>query len=260
MILFLLACNIGLKNDLLSLDSSDEDTIIPDTASSWDTSSTDTGVEDSGVEDTGTEDTADTDDTNVPDPADQDYDGDGYSPNQGDCNDSNPNIHPVTFDDCDLVDNDCDGLIDEDGPQDIYEPNNSQTEYYDVGSYSAGDLVEIEGVIATPDDYDHYEFYLEDGIIDSFSIVTNLHAISITTDFAVELWLINNDEGDGPELIYTSNSYGPGLGETDDFQGSGISWSHPLGYDDSGYYQAVVYAISGAGCTAEYQLDLELSY
>ena len=42
-----------------------------------------------------------------------DHDGDGWNPFQGDCDDSDANIHPSAEERCDTVDNDCDGNIDE---------------------------------------------------------------------------------------------------------------------------------------------------
>lgn len=51
------------------------------------------------------ESTDDDDTTGVP----GDADGDGYSPDDGDCNDANAEIHPGADDDCDAVDWDCDG-------------------------------------------------------------------------------------------------------------------------------------------------------
>ena len=48
-----------------------------------------------------------------PVPADVDDDGDGYSENQGDCNDRNANIFPGAVEICDSLDNDCDGSVDE---------------------------------------------------------------------------------------------------------------------------------------------------
>jgi hypothetical protein len=43
----------------------------------------------------------------------EDIDGDGYSEEQGDCDDSNELIHPGIDESCDGVDNNCDGEIDE---------------------------------------------------------------------------------------------------------------------------------------------------
>jgi hypothetical protein len=49
-----------------------------------------------------------------PDPNDVDNDGDGYTENQGDCNDNNPAVHPQAEEICDgEIDHDCDGTVDE---------------------------------------------------------------------------------------------------------------------------------------------------
>ncbi len=47
------------------------------------------------------------------DPDDMDDDGDGYSENEGDCHDGDPAIHPGAAEDCDGIDNNCDGTVDE---------------------------------------------------------------------------------------------------------------------------------------------------
>ena len=47
-----------------------------------------------------------------------DQDGDGYSIDDGDCNDDDPEIHPGATEDCgDELDNDCDLSVDYDDPQ-----------------------------------------------------------------------------------------------------------------------------------------------
>ena len=43
------------------------------------------------------------------DPAEMDADGDGYTPNEGDCDDTRPNVYPGAPDYCDGLDADCDG-------------------------------------------------------------------------------------------------------------------------------------------------------
>ncbi len=41
-----------------------------------------------------------------------DRDGDGFTPNDGDCDDANPMLHPDADEVCDDLDNNCDGLLD----------------------------------------------------------------------------------------------------------------------------------------------------
>ena len=46
-----------------------------------------------------------------------DGDGDGYTPDEGDCDDDDPDIHPGAADVCDGIDNNCDGVVDPGSPE-----------------------------------------------------------------------------------------------------------------------------------------------
>lgn len=61
----------------------------------------------------------DTGGPNDPDVDPVDVDGDGFTPAQGDCDDSNATLSPDATELCDGIDNDCTGIVDEDGPLDV---------------------------------------------------------------------------------------------------------------------------------------------
>jgi hypothetical protein len=69
-----------------------------------DTSATDTGT------DSGDTDSGDSGDTGV----EADLDGDGFTANQGDCDDANADVNPAAAETCNDTDDDCDGETDED--------------------------------------------------------------------------------------------------------------------------------------------------
>lgn len=213
----------------------------------------DTGepIDTGNTTDTDTEDIEDTEEPEDTQPT-YDVDGDGFGVDDGDCDDYDPQIYPTMTDDCDGIDNNCDGIIDEDAIGGIYEPNDTPWNGYYLGDYYAGDYTEVQGLITSDTDVDIYEFFIEDGWFDDFGIDFELHAIGIQADFAIELWLIENYSGQTEQLLLTTNNLYSGGLERDVFEGDWL-------IDDSGYYEFRVYTISGADCNAHYQLDIWMS-
>jgi len=79
-----------------------------------------------------------------------DGDGDGFASNK-DCNDSNPNVYPGATEICNSIDDDCDGLVDEDG---VCEP---------ACTDSDGDTYYAEAGCGTPQDCNDGDFYIHPG-------------------------------------------------------------------------------------------------
>jgi hypothetical protein len=72
----------------------------------------DTAPPETGEPDTGRTDTGSPDSGEPPPPTD--LDDDGFTTLDGDCDDTNPTVHPAADEVCDSIDNDCDGEVDED--------------------------------------------------------------------------------------------------------------------------------------------------
>ena len=85
-----------------------------------------------------------------------DYDLDGYSEADGDCDDTNSALNPGMTEVCDGIDNDCDTLIDDDDPSNEYTAD--QVWYLDVDGDGAGGLW-IDAVYACEQPIDGYGGY-----------------------------------------------------------------------------------------------------
>ena len=205
----------------------------------------DTGM----VLDTGVE---DTDEEPEEEPEERDFDGDGYSPEEGDCDDLNPEIYPTQTDRCDGIDNNCDGEIDEGAVGAYYEPNDTFWNGANLGEFSAGDSLDVQGIIPAETDIDIYELYVEDGWFDNFAIDFELHSIGPRADFVIELWLIENASGYREDLLLSVNNLTGGGIERGAFYGN--IWT-----DDTGYYEFRISALSGQDCDALYDLNILIS-
>ena len=246
------ACTLGLNTmdktiDTGSVSGLDTGDIV-DTGISVDTAE-DTDADTNTDTDTQTDSDTDTEDTSTPT---TDVDQDGFSVEDGDCDDYDPFINPVQLDDCDGVDNNCDGILDNDAIGGIYEPNDTPWNGFYIGDYTAGDYTSVQGLISTPTDIDIYEFYIEDGWFDDFKIDFELHALGIQADFVAELWLIENASGDREDLLLSVNNLTTGGIERADWEGDWLT-------DDSGYYEFRISAVSGQDCNAHYELEIWMS-
>ena len=88
----------------------DDDTAMPDDDASDDDAADDDASDDDGADDDVADDDAGDDDTG----STEDQDGDGVSPADGDCDDTNATVYPGAPEQCDGLDNDCDGAPDPD--------------------------------------------------------------------------------------------------------------------------------------------------
>jgi len=99
---------LGLAAALLLLSAACGDAVIGDDDTAADDDDTAAGDDDSAA---GDDDTAGDDDSAAgdDDSADNDADGDGFSPGDGDCDDSDASIHAGADELCDDIDHNCDG-------------------------------------------------------------------------------------------------------------------------------------------------------
>ncbi len=201
-------------------------------------------------------------------PDDWDADGDGWTPNEGDCDDADPSTSPSARETCDDIDNDCDGEINE-GLGDTYEPNDSTPTdlghmdgdsfcIYGLGHLAgSSDTQTISANIHSPDDVDHYVFTTTDDIADcldesGYGIQISLTNVPAGHDYALDLYW----NGGGGALV-SSSDMAYNANEYVNFEGS---YSLDLDSDDGGEFEIVVTpdSSSGYGCTDSYTLSIEV--
>jgi hypothetical protein len=200
----------------------------------------------SGGEDTGrtgeTTTPDETDSAEPPDPSDVDDDGDGYTENQGDCDDEAATVHPGAVDGCDGTDEDCDGSVDEDAADDDdYEPNDDDP--YDLGSINDDPEQAIQGLLHNDDDVDRFTFHFEDTWSPTFELDISLSSIPSGARYRLLVENLTTGETLADEVGDGSLSAG---------------MSEDLFDDQTADFAVTISAEEGADCDRNYLLTLEL--
>ncbi|MFT5684100.1 MAG: hypothetical protein ACI8RZ_005041, partial [Myxococcota bacterium] len=134
-------------------------------------------------------------DDTVYDPAEEDNDADGFSPNDGDCDDENSALHPAAEEICDGVDNNCDGDIDEEVTDTFYADSDGD------GFGDEGDTVEAcdspEGYVAVGGDCDDASAESYPGNVEYCDGVDNNCDGNIDEDVQETFWADGDGDGYG---------------------------------------------------------------
>jgi len=174
-----------------------------------------------------------------------DLDGDGYG--LDDCDDDDPEVHPNRIDECDAIDNDCDGQTDEDAIWD----EDSSSPVIEIGEVFGGDVIELDGLLFPEFDQDVYEFEVHDGLFGWFYIDALAESESLNTDIQLTLVQLDEETGSTYEFVFQVNDVGSGEPELLSYDG------RPM-IDDSGTYQLTISSMYGSDCEIPYDITLAI--
>ena len=195
----------------------------------------------SALEDAETDDTEEGTDEPEVDPLTVDNDDDGYTENQGDCDDTNAEVFPGAEDVCDGISNDCDDDIDEDALDD-FEPND--TVHWSLGVVES-DPISLEAFLHSESDIDRFDYTVEDGLVD-LVVGIQVRLTGLSSDITYRMTIIESESGTkvfdefneagDEELVYEHNDTVFG--------------------NESGVYQIRIKTLAGFGCETPYTLTI----
>ena len=182
-------------------------------------------------------------------PDDYDDDGDGYTENEGDCDDSDAATYPSASEQCDGVDNDCDGYLNEDW-WDVYEENESSTDAYYLGEIDedsswSGSEVTVSGLTLHHEgDEDWLWWWADDEWYDDVDVYVVAEGLT-GGDFVIELYM-----EDGGSWVLQDSDSGKGT--------LSVSKEGDWASDDDDNWAIRVYASTwpGGSCATTYSLTI----
>jgi hypothetical protein len=211
----------------------------------------DDGTDGDGTTDDGTGDDGGsdgTDDSGTDTGPIEDADEDGWTVDEGDCDDDDRQIHPELSDEaCDGADQDCDGRSDEDFALDVYEPNDTQLEWTDLGDLK--DEIVVEGYLFPTADADGFYAWVTDYTWTSFSFAGTVTPPA-DVDLMVQVWRYGESDSDWV-FLFENDTGGDGDPESFAYDGEVL-------VEDSGFYAVVVVPYGdGATCDGTYAVAIE---
>ncbi len=179
----------------------------------------------------------------VYDPNDRDDDGDGWTENEGDCDDADPSTSPGEVDVCDSADNDCDGVIN-DEDLDSYESNDTSPGYacgeVDDSFLWTGSTLELSALtLSESSDEDWFSWSADDEYYDNVSVSATVTGLPASGTYVVELWSLDTgsivDSDSGASSLTVSFSGDIFSDEDDNFAIRVYATTWPAGSCDTLY-------------------------
>lgn len=160
----------------------------------------------------------------VYDPLEVDDDADGWTENDGDCDDGDASVNPGATEICDTIDNDCDGMVNENA-WDTWEENDSFAAAFDLGEvddsiWSSESITMATITLHGSGDEDWFRWDADDEWYDNVGISVRVTGLPSSGTYAIELYQIDGstatlrDSASGSAAL--SVSYEGDLFDTDE--------------------------------------------